>query len=240
MHHPDAGAPTPLLHLPPLPRHRWALNPLTLGPVYDHLVIGRALPRLWGADPYLIDQLYDGNIGPLHLELGTLATGFLAHALDAQRHAVEQVHLLDHDPAPVRVCTRRVRAQGYPPHRHVLDPRHPWPSHVRGLDSVGSTLWTHTLPAAHRDLIFDRVASALAPGGRFFGAAVVGPHDTAADLLTPRARHRRALYNRVGLFANLNDTARIYRHLLTRSFGPTAEVHTRLVGAVVLWEVTTR
>lgn len=240
MHHQNRGAQTPPLHLPPLLRHRWAFNPLTLGPVYDHLVIGRALSRLWEADPYLIHQLYEGNIGPLHLELGALATGFLAHALDAQRHKVEQVHLLDHDPTPVRVCTRRLRAQGYTPHRHVCDPRQAWPARIRGLDSVGSALWTHTLPPAHRDLIFDRVAAALAPGGRFFGAAVVGPHDSEAHLLTPRARHRRALYNRMGLFANAKDTARIYRHLLARSFGPTAEVHTRLVGAVVLWEVTTR
>lgn len=57
MHHENTGAQTPPLHLPPLLRHRWALNTLTLGPVYDHLVIDRALSRLWEADPYLIHQL---------------------------------------------------------------------------------------------------------------------------------------------------------------------------------------
>ncbi|MFE7461720.1 hypothetical protein ACWFMI_23260 [Nocardiopsis terrae] len=240
MHHDPDHAQAQHPHLPPLPRRRWAFNTLTLGRVYDHLVINRALTGLWGADAYLVHQLYEGNIGARHLELGTLASAFLAHALDAHREVVQQVHLLDHDLLPVRSCARRVRARGYTPDQHVLDPRTRWPLPVGGLDSVASVMWTHTLPSPNRDLLFYQVARALAPGGRFFGAAVVGPLDPGAEPLTARAQRRRALYNRLGLFCNLNDTRRTYHHLLTRAFGPRTEVHTRLVGAVVLWEVTLR
>lgn len=240
-HDPDhTGAQNPRLALPRLPRHRWAFNTFTLGRVHDHVVVKSALTSLWGADPHFIHQLYEGNIGARHLELGTLASAFLSHSLDAHSNRVQQVHLLDHDPIPVRACARRVRAHGYTPDLHVLDPRTRWPLAVGGLDSVASVMWTHTLPCPNRDLIFHQVARVLAPGGRFFGAAVVGPLGPGADPLTARARRRRALYNRLGLFHNLNDTKRTYHHLLTRAFGPRSEVHTRLVSAVVLWEVTLR
>lgn len=224
-------------HLPPLPRSRWALNRLTLGGLYDRVVVDHAHGRLWGVDNHLIRQLYTEDMGPAHLELGALSSGFLDHALDT-RVEVEQVHLLDHDPSPLRVAERRVRRHGHTPTSHLCDPRITWPLEPASVDSVGSIMWTHTLPPARRDQVFVQAARALKPGGRFFGIAVVGQADPAA--LTRRAQRRRHLYNRVGLWSNLNDTARGYQHLLKYSFGPRSEVFTRVEGAGVFWEVVLR
>lgn len=144
-------------------------------------------PRRWDPDSYLdwvreeipaYDDLQEQLVGAsvrVHahriLDLGCGTGETARRLLDAHRHA--ELHGIDGSEQMVEAASRSLA--GRPAHFRTVQLEHPLPA--GGYDLIASALAVHHLTAADKRVLFDRVARALNPGGRFVLADVVVPDD---------------------------------------------------------------
>ena len=162
------------------------------------MVLGLSLRFLWRCPARHIRALYNRCLGARHLDIGVGTGYFLAHC----RYPVKEprITLLDLNPT----CLQRAatRLADLAPEQRLADALAPLPADLGPFDSVGLSLLLHCLPVPMRDKValLGRLRCLLAPGGRVFGSTVLGRRSGG--------RLRGAvlrLYNRKGVFANLDD-----------------------------------
>lgn len=105
------------------------------------------------------------------LDLGCGTGETARRLLDAHQHA--ELHGIDGSEQMVEAASQSLA--GRPAHFRAGQLEHPLP--VGGYDLISSALAVHHLTAADKQVLFDRVAQALKPGGRFVLADVVVPDD---------------------------------------------------------------
>lgn len=197
--------------------------------VYDLTVLRTAVPLLMGCPLAALVRLYERNLGATHVDLG-VGTGYL---LDQARFPVvdPRITLVDLNPAPLRVTTERLRRyQVQAAQASALDPL---PLATGSADSAALCLLLHCLPGpmARKAAALSHAARVVRPGGRVFGATVLGTG-------VPRSRPARALmslYNARGIFHNADDSPDALRaELSTRFLTHRVTLH----GCVALFEAT--
>jgi len=168
--------------------------------IYDLTVLRAAVPMMMGCPLSALVDLYDRNVGASHVDVG-VGTGYL---LDRARFPVPRprITLVDLNPAPLRVTAARLRR--YRPQPLVASALDPLPLAGSCADSAGLCLLLHCLPGpmSRKADALSHVARVVRPGGRVFGATVLGTG-------VPRRAPARALmrtYNARGIFHNAADS----------------------------------
>lgn len=207
--------------------------------LYTPYVIGLSHPLIWGVPNKQLRALYAQGTGERHAEVGPGNGHFLRRLPPTT--PLHRVELVDLNPAPLQVCRQRLEGR-YTVRLYQGDALGPWPLGAGAVDSVGCCMVVHCLPGqsmADKQAVFAEAARVLRPGGRFFGATVLGAADPAADH-NRAARRMLSAYNRAhNVFANTGDTLAGLRDQLHTHFDP-QRVRTRVRGSVALWTAVAR
>ena len=194
---------------------------------YDLLVLGFSNRFVWRCRSSRMLERYNRYVGARHLDVG-VGTGWF---LDRCEWPVEkpQITLADLNENSLSVASKRIRR--YAPatiQANVLDPVDL--GDVR-FDSIGANYLFHCLPGELGSKVA-KVASSLcpylAPGGVFFGSTILG-RGVRHNLL---GRRLMRLYNRKGIFPNLEDDQRGLEEGLASQL---TDVEVDVVSAVALF-----
>jgi len=195
-------------------------------PAYDALVYGINSPFLWRCPLSRLVAHYDTHLSARHLDVG-VASG---RVLDDSRFptATPELTLMDLNPNSLRTASARLAR--YRPKAHQANALGDWGLPAESFDSVALTHILHCLPGSIPDkrAAFEGARAALAPGGTFFGATILGP---AAD----HNRLGRAvvdLNNRLGVMSNRHDSAEALDAELQQHF---TSHQVEVVGTVALF-----
>lgn len=195
-------------------------------PAYDALVYGFNSPYLWRCPLERLVAHYDANLSGNHLDVGVASGKVLDEATFPT--AEPKLTLMDLNPNSLRTASARLSR--YQPKAHQANVLEPWGLPPASFDSIALTHILHCLPGTMGDKspAFKEARAALAPGGTFFGATILGPQ---ADH-NPLGRATVNLNNRLGVMSNQDDTAEALEAELSRHF-PTH--HLEVVGTVGLF-----
>ena len=194
---------------------------------YDLFVLGFSNRFVWRCRSSNMLARYDRYVGPRHLDVG-VGTGWF---LDRCRWPVEtpDVTLLDLNENALSTASQRLRR--YAPatvHANVLDPVELGSSR---FESIAANYLFHCLP---RGLDWKSATVALnlrpylEPGGVLFGSTILG-RGVSHNFL---GRRLMRLYNRKGIFSNLEDDRQGLEHGLASQL---TDVTVEVVGTVALF-----
>jgi SAM-dependent methyltransferase len=169
---------------------------------YDVLVLQLSCRFAWGCPPAEILAVYDRHIGARHLDVG-VGTGFF---LDRCRWPVAdpEVTLLDANAHALRTAARRIRRLR--PRTVQASVLGPVDLGDQRFDSIGASFLLHCLPGPveqKASAIVRTLGPHIAAGGVLFGSTILGRgvrHNALGRRLMP-------IYNRRGIFSNLDDDA---------------------------------
>lgn len=194
---------------------------------YDLFVLGFSNRFVWRCHSSKMLERYDSHVGARHLDVGVGTGWFLDHC----RWPVEspQITLLDLNENSLSAASDRIRR--YAPttvQANVLDPVEL--GNAR-FDSIGANFLFHCLPGG-LEWKAATVASNLRPylvsGGVLFGSTILG-RGVAHNLF---GRRLMRLYNRKGIFSNVEDDQRGLEQGLASEL---TDVEIEVFGAVALF-----
>jgi Methyltransferase domain len=194
---------------------------------YDLLVLGFSNRFVWRCRSSRMLERYNSYVGARHLDVG-VGTGWF---LDNCTWPVEtpQITLIDLNENSLSVASKRIRR--YAPatiRTNVLDPFDL--GDVR-FDSIGANYLFHCLPGeleSKAATVTSRLGPYLASDGVLFGSTILG-RGVQHNLV---GRRLMRLYNRKGIFSNLEDDLRGLEQALASQL---TDVEVEVVGAVALF-----
>jgi SAM-dependent methyltransferase len=174
-------------------------TPWFLAHVYDRLVLRFANRFVWRCPTPAIAELYDEHVSASHLDVGP-ATGYFLERCRFPT-AEPEITLLDVNPDVLEAASRRIAQHA--PRRYLgnlLEPLDPVPG---SFDSIALTHVLHCLPGtmADKQIVLERLAALLRPGGRLFGSTILA----GGVRHTPLSRRFLSFLNGKGMFGNLAD-----------------------------------
>jgi hypothetical protein len=194
---------------------------------YDLLVLGFSNRFVWRCPSSRMLERYDRFVGARHLDVGVGTGWFLDHC----SWPVEkpQIALLDLNEHSLSAASKRIGR--YAPatiRTNVLDPV--------GLgdarfDSIGANYLLHCLPGGlewKAATVASNLRPYLASSGVLFGSTILG-HGVEHNFL---GRRLMGLYNRKGVFSNVDDDQRGLERGLASQL---TDVEIEVVGAVALF-----
>jgi SAM-dependent methyltransferase len=201
-------------------------SPVVLA-AYDTLVLGFSNRYVWRCPSATMLARYDELAGPRHLDAGVGTGWFLDKCRWRARRP--EITLLDLNDNSLRTAARRI--ERYEPrlvHANVLEPVD---LGEVDFDSIGLNYLLHCLPGTLETkaaAVVRNLAGRLKPGGVLFGSTILG-RGVGHNAL---GRTLMRLYNRKGIFANLDDDPRGLERGLAAELG---SVELEIVGAVALF-----
>lgn len=177
---------------------------------YDFWVLGVSNRFAWQCPTATLLANFQRHVGARHLDIG-VGTGYLlAHCRFPV--ARPEIVLADLNPASLAAAARRLRH--LQPRAHRVNVLAPFALPEAPFDSVSLNYLLHCLPGRMADKApaIRHAAAQLRPGGRLFGATILGAG----------VRHNRfgrvlmSAYNRRGIFSNRQDDARALQDILGR------------------------
>lgn len=192
--------------------------------IYDPFVLGFMTRAVWRSPMAPVVERYRQHLGRRHLDIGP-GTGYFIEK--AAPPAGTDITLLDPNPNVLAHCSRRLRTMN--PSTVEADVMKPLPVDGR-FDSAALNFVLHCLPGpqSHKAVAVRNVAAVLEPHGVLFGGTVLG----LTERHTRPARAVLRLFNRIGGFDNLGDTADGLRAVLEDSF---ADVTVEVSGSAALF-----
>jgi SAM-dependent methyltransferase len=195
-------------------------------PAYDAIVYGFNSPYLWRCPLSRLVAHYDKHLSGRHLDVGVASGRVLDEATFPT--GAPELTLMDLNPNSLRTASTRLAR--YRPRTHQANVLEDWRLPAGSYDSIALTHILHCLPGAIPDKrpAFENARTALAPGGTFFGATILGR----------TANHNRLgcatinLNNRLGVMSNEHDTADALDAELGRHF---TSHQLEVVGTVALF-----
>jgi SAM-dependent methyltransferase len=172
-------------------------------------------------------ERYNRFLGERHLDVGVGTGWFLDHA--RWPTARPQVTLLDLNPNSLAAAAKRIRR--YDPVTVKANVLEPVDLRRARFDSIGLNFLLHCLPGAiesKTDAVVRSLSPHLAAEGVLFGSTILG---ASADH-NALGRRLLGLYNRKGIFSNLDDGEAGLRRGLASELAD-VEIETR--GAVALF-----
>ncbi|MCG8352074.1 MAG: class I SAM-dependent methyltransferase, partial [Chloroflexales bacterium] len=168
--------------------------------LYDIAVLGLSNRYAWRCPSAAIRRWYTAHITANHLDIGVGTGYFLPHC----SYPVPRpwLTLLDRNPNSLQRAAKRL-AQHHP-NTLLADALQPLPFRAQSFDSIGLNYVLHCLPGAMatKTGMFAQLASLLRPGGRLFGATILGQGVQQNRL----ARTLLHVYNTCGVFNNRADS----------------------------------
>jgi hypothetical protein len=180
---------------------------------YDAVVVKLSNSFVWRCPARRILEQYSRHLTASHLDVGP-GTGYY---LDRCRFpdASPRITLLDPNPEVLRFAGDRLRR--YRPALHAADALKPIRLEPASFRSVALGYVLHCLPGniGSKAVVFDNLIPLVEPGGVVFGTTI----------LNQGVRHTRLghtllrVYNRKGIFSNLDDDLDGLERALDRRFG---------------------
>lgn len=180
---------------------------------YDAVVVKLSNSFVWRCPARRILEQYSRHLTASHLDVGP-GTGYY---LDRCRFpdASPRITLLDPNPEVLRFAGDRLRR--YRPALHAADALKPIGLESASFRSVALGYVLHCLPGniGSKAVVFDNLIPLVEPGGVVFGSTI----------LNQGVRHTRLghtllrVYNRKGIFSNLDDDLDGLERALDRRFG---------------------
>ena len=194
---------------------------------YDLFVLGFSNRFVWRCRSSTMLERYDRHVGARHLDVG-VGTGWF---LDKCKWPVEtpEITLLDLNENSLSAASRRIRR--YAPATIQADVLAPVELGDKRFDSIGANYLFHCLPGELSWKVRTVVANLrpyLVSGGVFFGSTILG-RGVEHNLL---GRRLMRLYNRKGIFSNLEDDRQGLEQGLAAQLN---DVEIEIVGAVALF-----
>ena len=180
--------------------------------VYDAAILGLSCRLVWRCPSRRFLELYNRHVGARHLDVG-VGTGYF---LDRCHFPVERpaITLLDLSEACLAKAARRVSR--YSPEVRRANVLGPLDLGEARFDSVGLNGVLHCLPATMEEKagVFRRLRPFLVEGGVLFGSTILGRGVAHGRV----ARKVIGIYNREGIFTNLDDDLEGLERALTSGF----------------------
>lgn len=194
---------------------------------YDLLVVKFSNSLAWRCPSQLMLDQYNRCIGTRHLDVGPGTGWYLANA-DLPKSA--EITLMDLNENTLEHAASRLA------HTHVstkavtANVLEPIPEALGRFDSIGANYVFHCVPGSWADkgVAFEHLGERLTDDGVLFGSTILG-RGVNHNLI---GRGFMALYNRMGIFHNLEDDAAGLETALQRSFG---QVNVDIVGTVAVF-----
>lgn len=193
---------------------------------YDTVVVRLSNSLVWRCPASRILQQYNDCVTATHLDVGR-GTGYY---LDRCRfpEAAPRITLVDPNPEVLRFAGDRLRR--YEPVLHGADALKPIRLESASFRSVGLGYVLHCMPGniASKAVVFDNLIPLVQPGGIIFGTTI----------LNHGVRHTRVgralmdIYNRKGIFSNLEDDLEGLERALAQRFD---RFELEVTGAVALF-----
>ena len=194
---------------------------------YDLLVLGFSNRFVWRCRSARMLERYNSYVGARHLDVGVGTGWFLEHCdwpVDTP-----QITLLDLNENSLAVASKRIRRHAPATMQaNVLDPVDL--GDVR-FDSIGTNYLFHCLPGeieSKAATVASNLCPYLSSDGVLFGSTILG-RGVSHNLL---GRGLMRLYNRKGIFSNLEDDQRGLEQGLASQL---TDVDVEVVGAVALF-----
>jgi len=194
--------------------------------VYDLFVLGFSNRFVWRCRSSKMLERYDSHVGAHHLDVGVGTGWFLDHC----RWPVEspQITLLDLNENSLSAASDRIRR--YAPATVQANVLEPVDLGDARFESIGANFLFHCLPGElewKAATVASNLRPYLASGGVLFGSTILG--SVAHNLL---GRRLLRLYNRKGIFSNVEDDQRGLEQGLGSEL---TNVEIDVVGAVALF-----
>jgi SAM-dependent methyltransferase len=190
----------------------WAAYSPALLRAYDAVVLGVSNRVLWRCPAGTLREQYDAFVSSVHLDVGPGTGYFLDRCTFPVAHP--QITLLDANPDVLAYAAKRLARYG--PTTVQADIRRPLPLPERYFESIGMGYVLHCLPGAvsTKRTVLANLATLLRSNGVLFGSTILGrsPAHTRASKVVQR------LYNRRGIFANVDDDLGTLRSVLGSVF----------------------
>lgn len=200
-------------------------SPTTLA-VYDLAVLRITNSYIWKCPTSGILDLHNQHVTDEHLDVGVGTGWYMDHCRFPQPHP--RIGLMDLNPSSLAAAAKRI--ERYRPTQYQANILQPLSVDAAPFRSISTTYLLHCLPGsmAEKSVVFDHLATLLAPGGVIFGATVLsqGVERSAAARLLMR------IYNQRGIFSNQADSAAGLHAALSRRFD---DVSVTIVGCGALF-----
>lgn len=194
--------------------------------IYDIVVHRLANALVWRVPTGRLDRLYRTHLSANHLEAG-VGTGFFLDR-EAVPGKIRRLVLMDLNPDALAFSLRRLRR--FAPTGHIRNLLAPIPFQGERFDSVALNYVLHCLPGRidEKAVVFDHLKALMNPGARLFGSTLLegGVRRRLAD------RALSGVYNRRGVFSNLEDDLDGLRSALERRFD---EVSIEIAGRAAIF-----
>lgn len=212
-------------------------NPLVMRVVYPVWVHWIGHRFAWGLSNRWLRRSYRTLPGAIHLTVGPGNGGFLRHL----PKRVRILHLLDLNPACLRMGARAVRRRDITVRPHVQDVLAAWKDLADGsVDSVDAVMVAHCLRGAafaDKKVLVTEAHRVLKREGVFFGTTIVA--SGTGVRVNAFARRLLDLYNGArNTFTNAGDTSDGVQETLAEVFG--ADVEFGVQGCTAVWTAVKR
>lgn len=192
---------------------------------YDLIVIKFSNSKAWRCPSRLMLAQYDRCLGRRHLDVGPGTGWYLANA---KMPDDAEITLMDLNPNSLNSTSARIADVTH--RTMVANVLQPLPASAGPFDSIGVNYLFHCVPGSWdaKGIAFPHLAKSLTDDGVLFGSTILGKgvnHNRTGSKLM-------ALYNRKGIFHNLEDDAAGLETSLRRSF---RQVTVDVVGTVAVF-----
>lgn len=183
---------------------------------YDLVVVKASNSWVWRCPAPEIQRFYDRHLTGNHLEVGP-GTGYY---LDRARFPTSSPRLTLLDPNPAVLDHAGHRLQRYEPTLHVANILEPIDLASASFESAALGFVLHCLPGTMADkaTALDRIVPLVRPGGGVVFGTTILNGGVGVDQ-TRLARRLTGVYNRKGIFSNLDDDLDGLRQALADRFG---------------------
>ncbi|KAI0857202.1 methyltransferase domain-containing protein [Xylaria cubensis] len=213
-------------------------TPTFLSIIYDVVVLRFNLRYMWRCrTDTVLEPFFAENFSRRHLDIGVATGYFLAKALSRpfRTHVKHSIALVDLNPNPLNAARARIlsEAPNATVETVVADVTEPPPKALQHseFDSISMFNLFHCIPGDEKLRAFSIYKELLADGGVLTGCTVLG-----ASHATNWFNYQYVkLYNRLGIFHNLDDKREDFERVLKENF---EEVETTLVGMTLLFRVS--
>lgn len=186
-------------------------NPLFLK-FYDFYVLAFSNRCAWRCPKQKVLQLYKQHLSAKHLEAGVGSGYFLDHC--TWPVAKPDLTLLDLNPNCLEYAGQRIAR--FQPRKVLSDLLQPLPSDIGPFQSIALNYVLHCIQGdlKQKASIFDNLQKVLAPNGKLFGATILNL-EVSQNFLS---RQLIKLYNKQGVFGNVNDSLSDLKTVLQQRF----------------------
>lgn len=194
--------------------------------VYDFIVLSISNRYIWKCPSVVIEDHYNNHISSNHLDVG-VGTGYFLDRCIFPSNA-PRIALMDMNSNTLKLTSRRIARFNPETYEHnILEQID---TSMESFDSVGLNYLLHCIPGSisEKAIALDHLKQKMNPGATIFGATVL---HKGVNIGKP-ARKLMMLYNKKGIFSNLEDDLSGLNTALSQRFN---NISLEVVGCVALF-----